>query len=163
MIAMLLCVLTVSDRCSQGLMRDTAGPAVVDVLHRQWPACRIATAIVPDNEDEITARLLEWTSMKAQLILTVGGTGLSPRDRTPEATLHVIERYVPGLSEAIRALGSQKNPFAWLSRGIAGMRGATLVVNLPGSKRGAVESLESVLNLLSHAIEIAGGGQSHPG
>src|SRR5215831_16524436 len=147
---MLLCVLTVSDRCSQGLMEDTAGPAVVDQIRHQWPDARIATSIVPDNEDEITARLLEWTSMKAHLILTVGGTGLSPRDRTPEASLHVIERYVPGLSEAMRALGSQRNPNAWLSRGIAGMRGSTLILNLPGSKRGAVESLDAILVILRH-------------
>lgn len=159
---MLLCVLTVSDRCSRGLMIDTAGPAVVDLLLQKWPAARIPTAIVPDNEDEITARLLEWTSMKAQLILTVGGTGLSARDRTPEATLHVIERYVPGLPEAMRLHGAASNPNAWLSRGIAGMRGSTLIVNLPGSQRGAVESLEAILVLLHHALDIAAGGQDHP-
>ncbi|HEY1576697.1 MAG TPA: MogA/MoaB family molybdenum cofactor biosynthesis protein [Terracidiphilus sp.] len=159
---MLLCVLTVSDRCSQGLMIDTAGPAVIELLRQHWPEARLATALVPDNEDEITARMLEWTSMGANLVLSVGGTGLSPRDRTPEATLHVIERYVPGLAEAMRALGSEKNIYAWLSRGIAGMRGNTLLVNLPGSKRGAVESLESILILLRHAMEIASGGQNHP-
>ena len=143
-------------------MTDTAGPAVVELLHEQWPAARTATAIVPDNEDEITARLLEWTSMKAQLILTVGGTGLSPRDRTPEATLHVIERYVPGLPEAMRARGSEGNPYAWLSRGIAGLRGSTLIVNLPGSHRGAVESLKAILVPLRHALEIAAGNRNHP-
>jgi len=143
-------------------MTDTAGPAVVDLLSKQWPGARTATAIVPDNEDEITARLLEWTSITANLILTVGGTGLSPRDRTPEATLHVIDRYVPGLPEAMRARGAESNPHAWLSRGIAGMRGSTLIVNLPGSKRGASESLESILVLLRHALEIAAGGQEHP-
>lgn len=159
---MLLCVLTVSDRCSQGLMVDTAGPAVVDLLRQQWRDARIATALVPDNEDEITARMLEWTSMGASLILSVGGTGLSPRDRTPEATLHVIDRYVPGLSEAMRARGAEKNVYAWLSRGIAGMRGNSLIVNLPGSKRGAVESLDSILLLLRHAIDVAAGHQNHP-
>jgi len=159
---MLLCVLTVSDRCSRGEMTDTAGPAVVDLLREKWPNSRTATAIVPDNEDEITARLLEWTSIKAHLILTVGGTGLSPRDRTPEATLHVIDRYVPGLAEAMRALGAQRNPCAWLSRGIAGMRGSTVILNLPGSKGGAVESLQAIIGLLHHAMEIAAGGQIHP-
>ena len=143
-------------------MTDTAGPAVVDLLRQQWPSARTASAIVPDNEDEITARLLEWTSMNAHLILTVGGTGLSPRDRTPEATLHVIDRYVPGLAEAMRALGAQSNPYAWLSRGIAGMRGSTVILNLPGSKRGAVESLQAISGLLHHAIETAAGGQNHP-
>lgn len=160
--SMLLAVLTVSDRCSQGLMTDTAGPAVVDLLRREWPAAQIDTGIVPDNEDTITARLLEWTSIGTALILTVGGTGLSPRDRTPEATLHVIDRYVPGLAEAMRSRGSESNMFAWLSRGIAGMRGRSLIVNLPGSKRGAEESLAAILPLLRHAIDVAAGGQNHP-
>ena len=159
---MLLCVLTVSDRCSQGLMTDTAGPAVADILRRQWPAALVANALVPDKEDEIIARLLEWSSMHASLILTVGGTGLSPRDRTPEATVRVLDRLVPGIAEAMRSRGSEKNQFAWLSRGIAGLRGATLIVNLPGSKRGAEESLECILPLLNHAIEVADGGQNHP-
>lgn len=160
--SMMFAVLTVSDRCSQGLMTDTAGPAVVDLLRREWPAAQIDTGLVPDNEDTITARLLEWTSIGTALILTVGGTGLSPRDRTPEATLHVIDRYVPGLAEAMRVRGSENNMFAWLSRGIAGMRGRSLIVNLPGSKRGAEESLSAILPLLRHAIEVAGGGQNHP-
>jgi molybdopterin adenylyltransferase len=159
---MLLCVLTVSDRCSQGLMTDTAGPAVAGLLRQHWPAARVANALVPDKEDEIIARLLEWSSMHASLILTVGGTGLSPRDRTPEATVQVLERLVPGIAEAMRSLGSEKNQLAWLSRGIAGLRGTTLIVNLPGSKRGAEESLSSILPLLNHAIDVADGGQSHP-
>lgn len=160
---MLFAVLTVSDRCFQGLMIDTAGPAVVDLLREHWPSAQIDTAIVPDSQDEIIARLLEWTSIGASLILTVGGTGLSPRDRTPEATLHVIDRYVPGIAEAMRARGAESNPFAWLSRGIAGLRGRTLIVNLPGSKRGAEESLVSIHVLLRHALEVAAGGQTHPG
>lgn len=159
---LLFAVLTVSDRCSQGLMVDTAGPAVVDLLRSEWPSSQIDTGLVPDDQDTITARLLEWTSIGAALILTVGGTGLSPRDRTPEATLHVIDRYVPGLAEAMRALGSQNNPFAWLSRGIAGMRGRSLVINLPGSKRAAHESLSAILPLLRHALEVAAGGKTHP-
>ena len=159
---LLFAVLTVSDRCSQGLMVDTAGPAVVELLRREWAAAQIDTGLVPDDEDTITARLLEWTSIGTALILTVGGTGLSPRDRTPEATLHVIDRYVPGLAEAMRARGSGNNPFAWLSRGIAGMRGRSLIINLPGSKRGAEESLSVILDLLRHAMEVAAGGQTHP-
>ena len=159
---MLLCVLTVSDRCSQGLMTDTAGPAVADLLRQHWPNARVANALVPDKEDEIIARLLEWSSMKAPLILTVGGTGLSPRDRTPEATVRILDRLVPGISEAMRARGAETNKFAWLSRGIAGLRGSTLIVNLPGSKRGAEESLSAILDLLNHAIDTAAGGQSHP-
>lgn len=159
---LLFAVLTVSDRCSQGLMVDTAGPAVVELLRREWAAAQIDTGLVPDDEDTITARLLEWTSIGTALILTVGGTGLSPRDRTPEATLHVIDRYVPGLAEAMRTRGAGNNPFAWLSRGIAGMRGRSLIINLPGSKRGAEESLSVILDLLRHAMEVAAGGQTHP-
>lgn len=159
---MLFGVLTVSDRCSQGLMVDSAGPVVVELLRQNWPEARIDKTISPDDEDTITARLLEWVSVGAELILTVGGTGLGPRDRTPEATLHVIDRYVAGLPEAMRARGAENNPYAWLSRGIAGMRGRTLIVNLPGSRRGAEESLSAILLLLRHALEVAGGGQTHP-
>ena len=134
---MLLCVLTVSDRCSQGMMTDTAGPAVVELLRQQWPAATVETALVPDDEEKIVVQLEQWSTNGALLILTAGGTGMSPRDRTPEATLRVLDRLAPGLSEAMRARGTESNPFAWLSRGVAGLRGSTLIVNLPGSKRGA--------------------------
>jgi len=87
---------------------------------------------------------------------------MGPRDRTPEATRRVIDREAPGIAEAMRANGARSNQYAWLSRGVAGLCKTTLIVNLPGSKRGAAESLESVLPLLKHAIEVAGGGQSHP-
>ena len=159
---MLLAVLTVSDRCSQGLATDTAGPAVVALLRNQWPQAAIETGLVPDEEDTIIARLLEWTSIGAMLILTTDNTGLSSRDRTPEATLRVIDRNAPGIAEAMRALGAESNPFAWLSRGISGLRGATLIVNLPGSKRGAEQSLTSILPLLKHGLEVAAGAQTHP-
>ncbi len=95
-------------------------------------------------------------------MLTVGGTGLGPRDRTPEATRRVIDREAPGLAEAMRAKGAERNPYAWLSRGVAGMRSNTLIVNLPGSQRGAEESLEAILALLRHGIEVVAGAQSHP-
>jgi molybdenum cofactor synthesis domain-containing protein len=98
----------------------------------------------------------------AALILTVGGTGLGPRDRTPEATRRVIDREAPGLAEAMRSIGAASNPFAWLSRGVAGLKGATLIVNLPGSRRGAEQSLASILDLVRHGLEVAAGGQSHP-
>lgn len=159
---MLFCVLTVSDRCSQGLMTDTAGPALVELLRQHWPGALIETALMPDDEEKIVSHLEQWSHQGAALILTTGGTGMSPRDRTPEATLRVLDRLAPGLAEAMRARGAESNPFAWLSRGIAGLRGSTLIVNLPGSKRGAEESLISILALLRHAIEVAGGGQSHP-
>jgi molybdenum cofactor synthesis domain-containing protein len=159
---MLIGVLTVSDRCSQGLMTDTAGPAVAALLGRQWPQAEVATDLVPDDEDTIAGKLEKLGAQGAALILTVGGTGLGPRDRTPEATRRVIDREAPGIAEAMRSLGAAKNPLAWLSRGAAGLRGNTLIVNLPGSKRGAEESLSAILPLLAHGIEIAGGGQSHP-
>jgi molybdopterin adenylyltransferase len=159
---MLFCVLTVSDRCSQGLMTDTAGPAVAELLRQHWPAARVETTLLPDDEEKIAAQLKEWSERGAVLILTAGGTGMSPRDRTPEATLRILDRLAPGLSEAMRSRGAESNPYSWLSRGIAGLRGSTLIVNLPGSKRGAEESLVSILVLLRHALEVAGGGQSHP-
>ena len=159
---MLLAVLTVSDRCSQGLFTDTAGPAVVDLLRRKFPEAEIATGLAPDEETLITSALEEFCNRGAALALTVGGTGFGPRDCTPEATLRVVDREAPGLAEAMRSRGEERNPMAWLARGIAGLKGKTLIVNLPGSERGAVESLESILDLLKHGMEIAAGGQRHP-
>jgi molybdenum cofactor synthesis domain-containing protein len=159
---MLIAVLTVSDRCSQGTQADTAGPATVAIIKSQWTDAEIESALLPDDEDAIAAWLAEVCEHGAALAITVGGTGMGPRDRTPEATRRVIDREAPGIAEAMRANGARSNQYAWLSRGIAGLCKTTLVVNLPGSKRGATESLESVLPLLKHAIEVAGGGQSHP-
>ncbi len=159
---MLLAVLTISDRCSAGTMADTAGPAVVALLRGAWPQAEIDSALLPDDEDAIAAALEELARNGAALVLTVGGTGLGPRDRTPEATRRVIDREAPGLAEAMRATGAQRNAFAWLSRGMAGLRGTTLIVNLPGSERGAAESLEAILPLLRHGLEVVAGGQSHP-
>lgn len=159
---MLLAVLTISDRCSQGLMTDTAGPAVVALLKEQWPEGEVWTALLPDDEDAIAASLQRLSGDGAALVLTVGGTGLSPRDRTPEATRRVIDREVPGLAEAMRSLGAALNRYAWLSRAVAGLKGSTLIVNLPGSKRGAEQSLSSILPLVKHGLEVAAGGQSHP-
>jgi molybdenum cofactor synthesis domain-containing protein len=132
------------------------------LLGREWPQAEILADLVPDDEDTIAGKLEWFSGQGAALVLTVGGTGLGPRDRTPEATRRVIDREAPGLAEAMRSLGAEKNPLAWLSRGVAGMRGKTLIVNLPGSKRGAEESLTAILPLLVHGIEIAAGGQSHP-
>jgi molybdenum cofactor synthesis domain-containing protein len=122
----------------------------------------IRTGLLADDEDAIAFTLEKLSLDGAALVLTVGGTGMGPRDRTPEATRRVIDREAPGLAEAMRSLGAGQNPYAWLSRGVAGLKGNTIIVNLPGSKRGAEESLASILNLLKHAIEIAGGGQEHP-
>jgi molybdenum cofactor synthesis domain-containing protein len=155
-------VVTISDRCSQGLMQDTAGPAVAWLLGAHWPDAQIDARLLPDEEDQIAAALREFAAAGASLVLTVGGTGMSPRDRTPEATRQVIDREAPGLAEAMRSMGAERNAFAWLSRGVAGLAGHTLIVNLPGSKRGSEESLAAILNLLKHALDVAGGGQTHP-
>jgi molybdopterin adenylyltransferase len=159
---MLMAVITVSDRCSQGLMTDTAGPAVVSLLREQWLHAEIRTALLPDDEDTIATQINQLVQEGASLILTVGGTGLGPRDRTPEATRCVIDREAPGLAEAMRAIGATQNKYSWLSRGIAGLKGTTLIINLPGSKRGAEESLTNILPLLKHGIEVAAGGHTHP-
>ena len=155
-------VITVSDRCSQGLMTDTAGPAVTALLKREWPAAGIRTELLPDDEERIAAAIVRLCADGAAMVLSVGGTGMGPRDRTPEATRQVIDREAPGLAEAMRAEGARLNPYAWLSRGIAGMRGGALIVNLPGSRRGAEESLETIVALLRHALDVAAGGQGHP-
>jgi molybdopterin adenylyltransferase len=163
---MLFAVLTISDRCSQGLMADTAGPAVAALLTREWThaenGAEIRTAILKDDEDAIVVALEELVRQDAKLVLTVGGSGLGPRDRTPEATRRVIDREAPGLAEAMRAMGAERNPYAWLSRGVAGMSGKTLIVNLPGSLRGAEESLAVILPLLRHALEVVAGAENHP-
>jgi len=159
---MLLAVLTISDRCSQGLLTDTAGPAVAALLHTIWPEAEILSALLPDDELQIAAELERLSDLGAALILTAGGTGLGPRDRTPEATLRVLDRQAPGLAEAMRSLCAVKTPAAWLSRAVAGLRVRTLILNLPGSRRGAEESLTTILPLLRHALEVAAGSQSHP-
>jgi molybdenum cofactor synthesis domain-containing protein len=159
---MLLGVLTISDRCSQGLLEDTAGPAVVALLRQEWKDAEIFAGLLADDEEAIEATLKRLIDDGAALVLTVGGTGLGPRDRTPEATRRVIDREAPGLAEAMRSLGAQRNPYAWLSRGVAGLKGSTLIVNLPGSARGAEESLTSILGLIRHGLETAAGGQVHP-
>jgi molybdenum cofactor synthesis domain-containing protein len=155
-------VVTISDRCSRGLMQDTAGPAVIALIRAHWPEAEIDTRLLPDEEDQIAEVLREFAAAGTALVLTVGGTGLSPRDRTPEATRRVIDREAPGLAEAMRSIGAERNQFAWLSRGVAGLAGQTLIVNLPGSRRGAEESLAAILNLLQHALDVSAGGQNHP-
>jgi molybdopterin adenylyltransferase len=153
-------ILTVSDRSSQGLRPDASGPELETLLRSRgidvaW------TAVVPDDQAEIGKMLVLWTDEhRADLILTTGGTGLSPRDVTPEATMAVVERLVPGMAEAMRFASMQKTPHAMISRAIAGVRGRTLIINLPGSPKGAVENLEAVLPALSHAIAKIQGDQS---
>jgi len=145
-------ILTVSDRSSQGLRDDEAGPLLAETVrsHGMTVAC---TAVVPDEAIEIQEILVLWADDdRADLILTTGGTGLSPRDVTPEATVTVVDRLVPGMSEAMRSASMLKTPHAMISRAVAGVRGNALIINLPGSPKGAVENLEAVLPAVEHAI-----------
>lgn len=154
-------VLTVSDRCAEGLMVDTAGPAVAASIAGGLGAHLAWTGVVPDEEDLIEDRLRDLSGRGINLVVTVGGTGLSQRDVTPEATRAVIEREVPGLGEAMRATSAASTPNAWLSRATAGSRGETLIVNLPGSLKGATENLLAILTPLEHAIQVLRDG-AHP-
>jgi len=146
-------VLTVSDRGACGARPDSSGPALADILTGQGFILS-ATAIVPDVVDEIRQVLLEWVDETGlDLILTTGGTGLSPRDLTPEATRPLLDREIPGIPEAMRLAGLAQTPHAMLSRGLAGTRDRTLIINLPGSPRAASENLAAVINILPHALD----------
>jgi molybdenum cofactor synthesis domain-containing protein len=149
-------ILTISDRSARGERADLGGPALAEALAAAWPEVAVAErAILPDERAEIAARLIRWADeLGLDLILTTGGTGFAPRDVTPEATADVIQRQAPGLTEAMRAEGLRVTPHAMLSRSIAGIRGSTLIVNLPGSPKGAVEGLGTILPVLPHAIEL---------
>jgi molybdenum cofactor synthesis domain-containing protein len=153
-------VLTVSDRCAAGTQADLSGPAVVRIL-AQAGISVAANTIVPDEVGEI-AHALRRHAADAALVVTTGGTGLAPRDVTPEATELVCERLVPGLSERMRAAGLTETPYASLSRGLCGTLGATLIVNLPGSPSGAETSLRAILPLLPHALRLLAGDTNHP-
>ncbi len=156
-------VLTISDRSSQGLREDASGPQLAEML-RQQEIEVVWTAVVPDEEREISQALSRWADENsADLILTSGGTGLSPRDVTPEATTAVIQRLIPGMAEAMRAASLLKTPHAMISRAVAGVRGKTLIINLPGSPKGAVENLEAVMPAIKHAIAKIQGDPSECG
>lgn len=152
-------VITVSDRCAAGTQQDLSGPAVVALL-RAAGVEHIETLIVPDERPDIERALREAAGF-LDLVLTTGGTGLAPRDVTPEATLAVCERLVPGLPEHMRQAGARQTPFASLSRGVCGVCDGALVLNLPGSPRGAEMSLSSVLDLLPHALALLDGDTAH--
>jgi molybdenum cofactor synthesis domain-containing protein len=155
-------VVTVSDRCAAGATHDTAGPAVAELLSKELNARIAWTRVVPDEADKIAAELKDLCDRRVDLAITVGGTGISPRDVTPEATRTVIDREVPGLAEAMRAASALKTPNALLSRAIAGVRRETLIVNLPGSLKGATENLRAILPALPHAVKILRGEAAHP-
>lgn len=152
-------VLTVSDKGSQGKREDQSGPALSHWLIERGAEV-MAASMVPDEQPQIAAALREWSESGADLILTTGGTGVSPRDVTPEATLQVVERTIPGFSEAMRASSLGKTPFAMLSRGVCGIRRHTLILNLPGNPDAAVENLEAVWAAVPHAIRKVQGDPS---
>jgi len=154
-------ILVLSDAASEGRREDRSGPAVRAALEaRGWTV--LVCDVLPDDATSIRSRLQSWTDADdCDAIFTTGGTGLAPRDVTPEATRAVVEIEVPGLAELMRAEGIKKTRMAALSRGLAGVRRGKLIVNLPGSLRGACESLESIIDILPHAIDIAQGRTQH--
>lgn len=147
-------ILTLSDRSSRGERADSSGPALARlILAENWSVTK--QALLPDNESEIRNLLIQWSdSGEVDIILTTGGTGFSPRDVTPEATRAVIEREAPGLAEAMRAASLKITPHAMLSRIVTGVRKRTLIINLPGSPKGAVENLQVVLPVIPHAVQL---------
>ncbi len=154
-------ILVLSDLATKGEREDRSGPAVREILESHgWEVTSLE--LLPDDLDQIRDRLIAWTDAEdCDAIFTSGGTGLSPRDVTPEATRSVIETEVPGLAELMRAEGTRNTPLAALSRAIAGVRKRKLIVNLPGSPRGARESLESIIEVLPHAIDQIQGRTAH--
>lgn len=154
-------ILTVSDSSAGGLREDISGPEIRRYCEQlNW---RVVHAIVVgDNVDEISALLIAWADGgDVNLILTTGGTGIAARDVTPEATKSVLHRELPGFGELMRAEGRKKTKFSVLSRAVAGTRGATLIINLPGSPRGALDSLEALISVIPHAIDLLAGRTEH--
>jgi len=152
-------VLTISDSSYAGKREDVSGPAIV----RELEAAKfkvVHTSVLPDEIDAIMARLIECSEL-TRLVVTTGGTGIAARDITPEATLGVIERRIEGIEEKMRQEGAKKTPFAALSRGVCGVRGKTLLLNLPGRPSAAVESLQAVIAILPHALELLDGNTEH--
>ena len=148
-------IITVSDRCSKGIYEDKSGPEIRRILEENgYEIC--ALKIVSDDIDEIKAALLDMCG-RTELIITTGGTGLSPRDNTPEATMEIAEKNVPGISEAIRIKSMQITNRAILGRGVSVIRDNTLIINLPGSVKAVRESLEFIIDVLPHALSVLGG------
>jgi molybdopterin adenylyltransferase len=152
-------VVTVSDSCSRGERIDLSGPAVADVL-KKHSFTIVGTATVPDEQAAIQQVLMGWID-RARLVVTTGGTGIAPRDVTPEATRAVCERILEGVAERMRGEGAKKTPLAALSRAVCGARGKSVILNLPGSPAGAIQSLESVIELLPHALQLLSENTRH--
>ncbi|MBR5826024.1 MAG: molybdopterin adenylyltransferase [Clostridia bacterium] len=153
---MVFAIVCVSDRCSQGICQDKSGPLIKELVS---PLGKTAEYIlVPDEKEKIEEALIYLCDdVKADVVLTTGGTGFAPRDITPEATKAIIEREAPGIAEAIRIKSLQITPKAMLSRAVSGIRGKSLIVNLPGSPKAVRESLEFILPVLPHAVEVLSG------
>lgn len=147
-------ILTLSDRSSRGERADSSGPALANLIQAEgWSVAK--QALLPDDESAIRETLISWADNgEIDVLLTTGGTGFSPRDVTPEATRAVIEREAPGIAEAMRAASLKVTPHAMLSRVVVGMRKKTIIINLPGSPKGAVENLQVVLPVLPHAVQL---------
>jgi len=147
-------ILTISDRSSRGERPDASGPALAEAIKAQdWDV--VEMSIIPDQVDIVREKLRYWADLgNFDVILTTGGTGFAPRDVTPEATRLVVERLTPGLDEAMRSASLKVTPHAMLSRAISGIRRQTLIINLPGSPKGALENLQVVIPVLTHAIEL---------
>jgi molybdopterin adenylyltransferase len=152
-------VVTVSDSCSRGERKDLSGPAVAEFLKKHHFRV-VVWEVVSDDLIKIQ-NLLIRLAREVRFIVTTGGTGIAPRDVTPEATRAVCDRLINGVAERMRSEGAKKNPLAALSRGICGVRDKTLILNLPGSPAGAVESLEAVVELIPHALELLEGKTEH--
>jgi molybdenum cofactor synthesis domain-containing protein len=152
-------VLTISDSSAAGQRKDLSGPAIVRELEAAGFKV-LHSSVLPDEKDSIAARLIECSEV-TRLVVTTGGTGIAPRDVTPEATLAVIERRLAGVEEKMRMEGVRKTPFAALSRAVCGVRGRTLLLNLPGSPAAAVESLQAVIGILPHALDLLDGKTKH--
>lgn len=152
-------VLTCSDRASAGETPDESGPAVMRLL--EAAGFEVTGVRVLPDVSQLIARFLASAAVHHQLIVTTGGTGLGPRDVTPEATRSVLDYEVPGLAELMRAAGVRKTPMAALSRSLVGVRGRTLIVNLPGSVKGATESLAAITPVLGHAVQLLSGDTAH--
>jgi molybdopterin adenylyltransferase len=152
-------VITVSDSCARGDRADVSGPAVGELL-RKRNFSLMGTEVVPDDQAAIQTAIAYWVQ-EAQLVVTTGGTGIAERDVTPEATRALCERLLEGVAERMRSEGAKKTPLAVLSRGVCGVRGKSLILNLPGSPAGAVDSLAAVIDLLPHALQLLSGNTKH--
>ena len=157
---MRVAILTISDSCHNGTRQDLSGPALAArVTALGWTPA--AAEVLPDERDLIAERLAALADSGLDLILATGGTGVAPRDVTPEAVRLVIDREIPGLGEAMRAKGLEKTPMSVLSRSIGGARGRTLIVGVPGSPKGAVESLDAIANVIPHIVDLLAGRTGH--